>query len=80
MASLEDRAAEWDREAPLVLVCAWGTRSGKAAQLLKGEGFGKVASLHGGMVRWSEGGHPVVEILGDRDLQDGVATFQGMGI
>jgi glyoxylase-like metal-dependent hydrolase (beta-lactamase superfamily II)/rhodanese-related sulfurtransferase len=80
LAGLAEHADDWDRDASLVLVCAWGTRSGKAAQMLKAAGFRKVASLHGGMVRWSEEGHPAVEVLGDRDLQGGAASFQGMGI
>jgi glyoxylase-like metal-dependent hydrolase (beta-lactamase superfamily II)/rhodanese-related sulfurtransferase len=80
LATLEESVQGWDREVALVLVCAWGTRSGRAAQLLKRLGFCKVASLHGGMVRWGEEGHPAVEVLGDRGVQDGAATFQGLGI
>ncbi len=47
-------AATWDREAPLVLVCRSGGRSGKAAIALQQLGFTRVASLRGGMTRWNE--------------------------
>jgi len=62
-----------------VTVCAFGTRSATAATLLRELGFARVASLHGGMVRWNEAGLPVVEVMGDRGHQD-VALWQGMDI
>jgi len=80
LAGLEATSRDWNHDAPLVMVCAWGTRSGKAAQLLKAGGFTRVASLHGGMVRWHDEGRPAAEVLGDRGLQDGSAAIQGMGI
>jgi glyoxylase-like metal-dependent hydrolase (beta-lactamase superfamily II)/rhodanese-related sulfurtransferase len=77
--SLVERAREWDRERPIVTVCTYGTRSGRAALMLAEEGFAKVASLQGGMIGWGEEGLPVVEILADRDPQD-AGVWQGMGI
>jgi glyoxylase-like metal-dependent hydrolase (beta-lactamase superfamily II) len=79
LVELADRASDWSRDRPIVTVCTYGTRSGKAARLLQQQGFAHVASLHGGMVRWSEEGQPAVEILGDRDTQD-ASVWQGMDI
>jgi len=77
--SLLGRAAAWDRERPVVTICTYGTRSGRAAQMLFDAGFARVASLHGGMEAWHDRGLPAVEVLGDRDRQD-AAVFQGMDI
>jgi glyoxylase-like metal-dependent hydrolase (beta-lactamase superfamily II)/rhodanese-related sulfurtransferase len=79
LATLEEAAADLDRTLPVVTACAFGTRSATAATLLRARGFPKVASLHGGMVRWNEAGLPVVEVMGDRGHQD-VASWQGMNI
>ncbi len=78
-AGLLDAARDWDRQQPLVTVCAYGTRSGKAALMLAEQGFARVASLHGGMVRWGDQGLPRVEVLGDRIRQDSPA-WQGVDI
>jgi sulfur dioxygenase len=79
LAELAARAPEGSRKQPVVTVCTYGTRSGKAALALREQGFEHVASLHGGMIRWTEEGHPAVEVLGDRETQD-AAAWQGMGI
>jgi len=79
LADLEERARTWQRSAPLVTVCTYGTRSGKAAQLLEQRGFSRVASLHGGMMRWLEEGRPAVDVMRDRAPQD-AATWLGMDI
>jgi glyoxylase-like metal-dependent hydrolase (beta-lactamase superfamily II) len=78
MVDLERVAAGWDRARAIVAVCAYGTRSGKAAAILGELGFERVASLHGGMVRWSELGLPVVEVAGEQGSQE--ASFLGMDI
>lgn len=70
LAEVEQRARSWQRSAPLVTVCAYGTRSGRAAQLLEQQGFLRVASLYGGMTRWLEEGRPVVDVMRDRAPQD----------
>jgi rhodanese-related sulfurtransferase len=59
LGALETAAADWDRDAPVVLVCRSGRRSGHAAAQLESLGFRRVASLTGGMVRWVERGHPL---------------------
>jgi glyoxylase-like metal-dependent hydrolase (beta-lactamase superfamily II)/rhodanese-related sulfurtransferase len=79
LAALAERTRDWERGAPVVTVCAYGTRSGKAARLLADQGFTRVTSLHGGMVRWAADGHPAVEVMGDR-VQEDAAVWQGMGI
>jgi glyoxylase-like metal-dependent hydrolase (beta-lactamase superfamily II)/rhodanese-related sulfurtransferase len=79
LATLEDAAADWERGGAVLTVCAYGTRSGKAAQILRARGFERVASLHGGMVRWAELGLPAVEVRGGRDSQAADA-FLGLGI
>lgn len=56
---VEQAAAEWDKDAPVVLVCRSGGRSGKAALQLAGLGFREVASMRGGMMRWNEARLPV---------------------
>jgi glyoxylase-like metal-dependent hydrolase (beta-lactamase superfamily II)/rhodanese-related sulfurtransferase len=79
LAALTERAAAWKRDEPLLVVCTYGTRSGKAAQLLERQGFERVASLHGGLRRWTDEKRVRVEVLGDRAPQD-AALFQGMDI
>jgi len=59
LATVEAVAAQWDRNAPIVLVCRSGGRSGKAALALLERGFTKVASMRGGMTRWNESRLPV---------------------
>jgi len=44
---------------PLVLLCASGARSGRAAALLRKAGHEKAFSLAGGMAAWREAGFPV---------------------
>ncbi len=46
------RANEFSKERPLVTVCRSGARSAQASVLLRKAGFGKVANLAGGMLRW----------------------------
>ncbi len=55
---LADRLDEIDRQRPLVTVCRSGNRSGRAAALLKDEGF-DAENLEGGMEAWAGHGLPV---------------------
>jgi glyoxylase-like metal-dependent hydrolase (beta-lactamase superfamily II)/rhodanese-related sulfurtransferase len=59
LATIEQAAAGWDREAPLVIVCRSGGRSGKAALQLAAMGFHEVASMRGGMIAWRQWRLPV---------------------
>lgn len=46
-------------EGPVVLVCASGNRSEKAARALGRDGFGEVATLLGGTFGWARRGRPL---------------------
>jgi molybdopterin/thiamine biosynthesis adenylyltransferase len=48
-----------DRETEMVLYCAGGNRSLLAAEALGRMGYGKVASLTGGLKRWKDEGRPL---------------------
>ena len=47
------------KDKPLIVYCDDGNRSGKAVAALKGQGFGKVVSLSGGLGAWRQAGLPV---------------------
>ena len=49
---LLSRASEISRQQPIVTVCRSGARSAQASVMLGRAGFGKVANLAGGMLRW----------------------------
>ena len=53
LATVTSAAEPWDRDAPVLLVCRSGGRSGKAALTLHALGFRKVVSLRGGMLAWN---------------------------
>jgi rhodanese-related sulfurtransferase len=57
LGQLESRLGELPRDKPIVTVCRSGARSARAAAMLVKAGFGEVANLSGGMLRWrAEGG------------------------
>ncbi len=47
-----------DRDGPLVVYCAGGTRSALAAQALGAMGYSNVSSMAGGFAAWKNGGLP----------------------
>ena len=59
LSQLTERMAEFDRERPIVAVCRSGVRSAQASVMLTKAGFGKVANLAGGMLRWKSEALPV---------------------
>lgn len=60
LAQLAARAAELERDRPVVCVCRSGTRSAQATLLLLNQaGLTQVANLHGGMLRWRAEALPV---------------------
>ncbi len=62
-ASVRERIAELapDRAARVLLYCATGNRSARAADLLKNElGYENVASVAGGIQEWTQQGLPVI--------------------
>lgn len=48
-----------NKKLPLIVVCASGVRSQRAAATLRAKGFENVQSLSGGMRAWREAGLPV---------------------
>ena len=58
LGGLAGAAASWDREAPLILICRSGGRSGRAAKTLISMGFTQVVSMAGGMLAWQAAGLP----------------------
>lgn len=63
LGQLADASKDWDRDDKIVVLCRSGGRSGRAARALESTGFGRVASMAGGMIKWNEEGRPV-----DREL------------
>jgi sulfur dioxygenase len=61
LSQLTNRLGELDPERPVVAVCRSGVRSAQASVLLTKAGFGKVANLAGGMLRWKAEGLPVAQ-------------------
>lgn len=58
MGELADRAADWERDQKIVLLCRSGGRSGRAANQLRKLGFTRVASMAGGMIQWNDEARP----------------------
>jgi glyoxylase-like metal-dependent hydrolase (beta-lactamase superfamily II)/rhodanese-related sulfurtransferase len=59
LGDLAERAGELARDRPIVAVCRAGSRSAQATVILREAGFGDVANLAGGMLRWRAEGHAV---------------------
>lgn len=56
---LPARLDELPRTAPVYLICASGSRSGKAAQYLKQAGFERPINVRGGTMAWEREGLPM---------------------
>jgi rhodanese-related sulfurtransferase len=59
LGALSKNTGALKKEAPIVTVCRSGARSAQATVLLAKDGFGKVANLSGGMLRWRSQRFPV---------------------
>ena len=59
LGELAGRIGELHKDRPVVAVCRAGSRSAQAVTLLAQAGFGEVANLAGGMLRWRAEGHEV---------------------
>jgi glyoxylase-like metal-dependent hydrolase (beta-lactamase superfamily II)/rhodanese-related sulfurtransferase len=59
LGELAQRAGELARDRPIVTVCRAGSRSAQATVILREAGFGDIANLAGGMLRWRAEGHAV---------------------
>ena len=60
LATVTSKAATWDRDAELVVICRSGARSGQAARALVGMGFTRVMNLRGGMLAYNQARLPIV--------------------
>jgi adenylyltransferase/sulfurtransferase len=60
LGQLPARLGELDSRRPIVTVCHHGMRSLRAAELLRGAGFGRVRSLAGGIDAWAREIDPTV--------------------
>ena len=54
LATVDARSADWDRNAPIVIVCRSGKRSATAARSLGKRGFLRVENMAGGMIAWND--------------------------
>lgn len=54
LGNLKDHLSELDKNNNYILVCRSGGRSGKAATILKNEGFENVYNMLGGMMEWNK--------------------------
>jgi rhodanese-related sulfurtransferase len=59
-ADFAEQLAELDRDAPYLLYCRSGNRSGQARALMEQLGFTNVADVDGGILAWAADGYPVV--------------------
>jgi rhodanese-related sulfurtransferase len=61
LADLEKRGAEVNKDKPVIVVCATGSSSLKAASALRKSGLTQVFVLDGGLQSWREAGMPIVK-------------------
>lgn len=61
LGQLSAHVSELDRAREVLTVCASGSRSKVAAELLQKAGFTRVASIEGGMSSWKSRGYPVAQ-------------------
>lgn len=61
MGAFPNAADGWDRDGRVVLVCRSGGRSDRLATELEGLGFKAVASLTGGLLKWTALGLPLAD-------------------
>ena len=55
-----DSIADLDRDAPYLLYCRSGNRSGQTRTLMEELGFTDVTDVDGGIVAWADAGFPLV--------------------
>ena len=59
-ADFRDRIAELDRDAPYVIYCRSGNRSGQTKDIMAELGFTDVTDIDGGVVAWVQAGYGLV--------------------
>ncbi|MBL7979847.1 MAG: rhodanese-like domain-containing protein [Bacteroidetes Order II. Incertae sedis bacterium] len=55
----ENRVQLLDKEKPVLIYCAVGSRSARAAEIMSGLGFKTVTNLSGGIQAWGSAGMPI---------------------
>ncbi|KXK03892.1 MAG: rhodanese domain-containing protein [Acidobacteria bacterium OLB17] len=64
--TLEQRASELKKDAPVYVICETGRRSLAAAEMLNKEGFKRVINITGGTRAWADAGLPMeAPVAGD---------------
>ena len=63
LGDLPARAGELDPAADLVVYCKMGGRSAQAVELLRGEGFGHLRNLAGGILAWRDQIDPGLDVI-----------------
>jgi rhodanese-related sulfurtransferase len=58
---IDKRISDIPADKPVLVYCATGTRSGKAAAALKKAGRDQIFNLNGGIAAWKQAGLPVVK-------------------
>jgi rhodanese-related sulfurtransferase len=61
VADIDKRINDIPSDKPILVYCATGTRSGKAAAALKKAGRDQIFNLNGGIAAWKQAGLPVVK-------------------
>ena len=59
LGTLDKASEDWDRSAPLNLICRSGRRAEDARQTLDGKGFTALKVLEGGLQAWTNSGKPL---------------------
>jgi phage shock protein E len=59
LSELETRAKELPTDKPLLVYCAVGARSLKAARFLSSKGYREVYQISDGLVGWYKSGYPI---------------------
>lgn len=67
LATLQSACKDWDRSAPVQLVCKSGMRAEIARAQLANLGFTHISVLQGGIDSWRRQGKPLVGLVGDSD-------------
>ncbi len=56
---LGEKLPDFKKDKPVIVVCASGSRAGKAAAQIRAGGYGEVYVLAGGIAAWREAGLPI---------------------
>lgn len=62
LSRIQSECSQWEKNAPIELVCKTGKRARQAEQLLRQQGFTSVTVLDGGVDAWTAAGKPVTTL------------------